>query len=171
MQKLKKKMETFYKDFLMRCNSVRIRLTKSLGEVLNTFRLLWLTIHAQRYCLTLSLGNRPARLLYGQHNGELERLIMRITIVEYINRYGLSIQAQEEQRKKRRIVELYLQSVIENRSSLRLMAENLMKELEEGEPIEWGKQKAILSKGLGIAISNEVTIEEWRGYIKLFEML
>jgi hypothetical protein len=96
---------------------------------------------------------------------------MRITIVEYINRYGLSIQAQEEQRKKRRIVELYLQSVIENRSSLRLMAENLMKELEEGEPIEWGKQKAILSKGLGIAISNEVTIEEWRGYIKLFEML
>lgn len=129
-----------------------------------------MTIAVRRYCSRVSVGNRPARLLFGQYNTKLEKAIAIKTLKDYINKYGFNPKTEEELRIKRRAIEYYLKSVIEGRPSLANLADNMLNEIDQNTQVpEWGKQKAYIAKMLGFMIPNEVTIEEWRGVVKICE--
>jgi hypothetical protein len=102
-----------------------------------------------------------------QTNGDFEKVVAIETVKDYINMYGWNETTAEELRVKKRAIDYYLRAVIENRPSLAAMADNMLKEIDENQTAEWGKNKAVVSKILGIAVSNDVTIEEWRGFVKV----
>jgi hypothetical protein len=102
-----------------------------------------------------------------QTNSEFEKMVATETIKEYINKYGFNEKTIDDLKVKRKAIEYYLKSVIDDRPSLAVIAAQMLKEVESFDAPEWGRDKAVISKVLGYTIGNDATIEEWRGYVKL----
>lgn len=107
------------------------------------------------------LENRPAKWLF--QKGVLQYITQR----EYINKYGLSESAKDIMDKKRQAIEYYVKYIIEDRDVYLYLADNIMIDIEHKDDVDFGFEKAALSKALNIPIDNNVTIGEWRGYFKL----
>jgi hypothetical protein len=122
-----------------------------------------LSIVLRVYSKISRLTNRPARWLYFEAN-YLEKPFAYKTIIEAINFYPLSDEALDYLNEKKKKARLYLQSVIEGRSSLKAIADSIVFETKERTFFD---EKSAIENYLKLKLDNDVTIGEWKSYIKL----
>lgn len=122
-----------------------------------------LSIALRLYSVSSRLTNRPARWLYNEAS-YFEQPFAIKTMVDAINYYPLSEDAMDYLNEKKKKARLYLQSVIEGRSSLKAIADSIQLESKQ---VSFYDEKAAIENYLKLKLDNDVTIGEWKSYISL----
>lgn|GEM_PF-4278220 len=122
-----------------------------------------MSIVLKLYSKISRLTNRPARWLYNEASF-FEKPFAIKTMIDAINYYPLSEEALDYINERKKKARLYLQSVIEGRSSLKAIADSIVFQTKE---VTFFDEKAAIENYLKIKLDNDVTIGEWKSYIKL----
>jgi hypothetical protein len=163
MQTSSKVMTTYLHYTMMLFNPLKSRLTRLLKGIMTTLRLVLLSIVLKLYSKISRLTNRPARWLYNEAS-TIEQPFAFKTMVDAINYYPLSEEAMDYLNEKKKKARLYLQSVIEGRSSLKTIADSIQLESKK---VSFFDEKAAIENYLKLKLDNNVTIGEWKSYISL----